>query len=158
MDANKFILCLFLIFSNLNVLGQNKTLQLKIEVTNVQSHVGVILIAIYDSEETFLNEPLQYKVIPIAAEAELPISVQTVFEGLKAGQYAVSVYHDKNKNWELDRNWIGIPKEMFGFSNNAKAKFSPPTFDECSVDISQLQSKASNPEDANSLVIRLKNW
>ncbi|MGB1242482.1 MAG: DUF2141 domain-containing protein, partial [Chitinophagales bacterium] len=71
---------------------------------------------------------------------------------------AVSVYHDENENWELDRNWIRIPKEMFGFSNNAKAKFSPPSFEECSVDISGSQSEVSDRNAPNKVRIRLKNW
>lgn len=151
--------CVFILIINVLMFAlQQENLQLEVNISNIQKHDGVILVAIYDSAETFLNEPMQYKVVPIEAEAEIPISVQTVFTGLADGEYAVSVYHDENENWELDRNWMGIPKEMFGFSNNAKAKFSPPKFDECSVNISAIQSDISDSQGSNSLVIRLKNW
>ncbi len=53
------------------------------------------------------------------------------FSGLPAGAYAVAVMHDENNNAKLDTNFLGIPTEGFGFSNNAKAHtFSPASFDE----------------------------
>ena len=45
------------------------------------------------------------------------------------GTYAVKLFHDANDNGRLDTNWIGIPKERFGFSNNAMGRFGPPDFD-----------------------------
>lgn len=128
--------------------------QLQVEITNIQNHKGKILVAIYDSQKSFLSEPLQYKIVAVDGSAKFPTSVQAVFEGLSVGDYAVSVYHDENENFVLDRNWLGIPKEMFGFSNNAKAKFSPPTFEECKIHIEAIEGN----ERLEKLQIRLKNW
>ena len=48
------------------------------------------------------------------------------------GTYAVKLHIDENENGELDTNFLGIPKEQFGFSNNAKAlgipKFEAASF------------------------------
>lgn len=143
-------------FLSAQVITEN--LQLEVTVKNIQNQKGKILIAIYNSTETFLKEPIQHKVISIEDEAKFPTSIQTVFKGLPAGEYAVSVYHDENENWKLDRNWLGIPKEMFGFSNDARAKFSPPTFNECSVGIFSDKSEVFGIMDGNKLEIRLKNW
>lgn len=52
-----------------------------------------------------------------------------VFENLKPGRYAFKFFHDENKNEKLDVNWLGIPKEGFGFSNNPSMTFGPPSFD-----------------------------
>jgi uncharacterized protein (DUF2141 family) len=52
-----------------------------------------------------------------------------VFENLKPGKYAFKFFHDENKNEIIDVNWIGIPKEGFGFSNNPSMTFGPPSFD-----------------------------
>lgn len=49
-------------------------------------------------------------------------------ENLSSGKYAFRYFHDEDKNKKLDTNFIGIPKEGFGFSNNAKGKFGPPSF------------------------------
>ncbi len=52
-----------------------------------------------------------------------------VIENIKPGKYAFSFFHDENKNNELDTNWLGMPKEGFGFSNDPISKFGPPPFD-----------------------------
>ncbi len=54
---------------------------------------------------------------------------------LSDGEYAISVFHDLNGNQELDKNWMGIPTEPYGFSNNARGKFGPPTYNQCKVKI-----------------------
>jgi uncharacterized protein (DUF2141 family) len=43
-----------------------------------------------------------------------------VFADVPYGEYAVGVFHDLNKNGELDTNFIGFPKEDMAISNNAK--------------------------------------
>jgi uncharacterized protein (DUF2141 family) len=48
---------------------------------------------------------------------------------VEAGAYAISIFQDENRNGELDSNFIGIPKEPYGFSNNLK-KMRPPSFEE----------------------------
>jgi uncharacterized protein (DUF2141 family) len=53
-----------------------------------------------------------------------------VFADLPAGFYAVSVFHDENMNEKLDKNFMGVPKEGYGASNNPKKKMGPPNFDE----------------------------
>ena len=50
-----------------------------------------------------------------------------IFPHLEAGHYAFMYFHDANKNSKLDKNFLGIPKEGFGFSNNAKGSFGPPS-------------------------------
>jgi uncharacterized protein (DUF2141 family) len=50
------------------------------------------------------------------------------FVSVPAGTYAISVYHDENDNGRLDANFLGIPKEGVGASNDAKAHFGPPKF------------------------------
>ena len=65
---------------------------------------------------------------------EAIVKVQTMGElhtkiRLPFGKYAISIFHDVNDNEELDANFIGIPKEPYGFSNNPKSSFGPPGFD-----------------------------
>jgi uncharacterized protein (DUF2141 family) len=43
------------------------------------------------------------------------------------GAYALSVIHDENGNGRLDTS-LGIPREGFGFSNNPRIWFGPPSF------------------------------
>jgi len=54
--------------------------------------------------------------------------VQVVFTNLPYGWYGISLYHDENSNGEMDKNAMGIPKEAYGFSNNAKGFFGKPNY------------------------------
>jgi len=47
---------------------------------------------------------------------------------LKSKKYLFKYFHDENNNKKLDTNFIGIPKEGYGFSNNAKGNFGPPDY------------------------------
>jgi len=49
------------------------------------------------------------------------------------GRYAIVVIHDENENQKLDRNFFGIPKEGFGFSNNPRVIFSAPSWQTAST-------------------------
>jgi uncharacterized protein (DUF2141 family) len=66
-----------------------------------------------------------------AREGENVIAVP----GVPKGTWAVLVYQDENGNGELDRNFIGIPKENYGFSRDAASKFGPPGFDEAAIEV-----------------------
>jgi uncharacterized protein (DUF2141 family) len=50
------------------------------------------------------------------------------FAGVPAGTYAVSVLDDTNLNGKMDFNMLHIPTKGYGFSNDAKATLSPPSF------------------------------
>ena len=51
---------------------------------------------------------------------------QSVKVQLPPGKYAVALIHDVNKNHKLDKNWIGMPKEQWGMSNNPHATIKAP--------------------------------
>jgi len=56
-----------------------------------------------------------------------------VFSALPPGTYAIAAYHDENGNGRLDENFLGMPKEGFGFSRNPDTRFGPPKFDTAAV-------------------------
>jgi len=60
-----------------------------------------------------------------------------VVNNLKQGKYAFKYFHDENKNENLDANWMKIPKEGYGFSNNAKGTFGPPAFEKTIFEINE---------------------
>ena len=62
-------------------------------------------------------------------------SVVLVFSDVAPGTYGVSAFQDMNGNEEIDKNFLGIPKERFGFSNDARASFGPPDFDAISFEV-----------------------
>jgi uncharacterized protein (DUF2141 family) len=64
------------------------------------------------------------------------LSAKIAFTGLYEGDYAISVFHDENMNKKLDKNFMGIPKEGYGASNNPKKKMGPPDFEEAKFQLS----------------------
>ena len=85
---------------------------------------GKVHFAVYDNTNDWMKKPVSSAVIPLvnaAAEITLP--------GLTNGDYAVSAFLDLNGNDKLDRNFIKMPTEPYGFSNGATGSFGPPPFD-----------------------------
>ena len=63
------------------------------------------------------------------------------FDDLEPGRYAVAVFHDENANDAVDTNWLGIPREGLGVSNDAKSFMGPPRFDDAAVEVT-VQGRA----------------
>ena len=55
-------------------------------------------------------------------------TVELRIRNVKPGTYAIAVFHDVNGNGKLDRNFIGLPNEPYGFSNDVGRR-GPPNFD-----------------------------
>lgn len=104
--------------------------KLQVTVKNIKGQKGNIIVGIFDSDENFLKKPLDGRMAKASGD-----SITVVFENLKPGKYAVSVLHDANKNKDLDKNKLGIPKEGFGFSNNVIGAMGPPSFERALIDL-----------------------
>ena len=73
--------------------------------------------------------------------------VTVSFPDVMPGTYAIKVFHDTNGNGALDTNIVGMPKEPYGFSNDAMGTFGPPDFGQASFKVGR---------DGGSVRIRLK--
>ncbi|MCW8981266.1 DUF2141 domain-containing protein [Altibacter sp.] len=94
----------------------------------VQSTEGHVIFGLYD-ELTFLKQPL------MGLESAIVDGKATVtFTNVKPGTYAIVLFHDKNDNKQMDFEANGMPKEMFGASNNVLA-FGPPQWKEAKFDV-----------------------
>jgi uncharacterized protein (DUF2141 family) len=65
-----------------------------------------------------------------------PAGVTFSFKGLVSGNYATAISHDPNGNQVTDTNFVGLPREDWGVSNNVHPTFRTPTFDEAKFEIS----------------------
>jgi uncharacterized protein (DUF2141 family) len=100
-----------------------------INLKGLENSKGQIRIGLYDKEKTFLDNDLVYKGKIVKAS-----SSNIKFENIPNGLYAISLYHDENSNNILDTNFIGIPKEGYGFSNNPSS-FGAPSFEEAKFEL-----------------------
>lgn len=55
------------------------------------------------------------------------------FGSLPSGEYAIAILHDENNDLKMNTNWLGMPKEGFGFSNNTMGLFGPPSFSRAKI-------------------------
>jgi uncharacterized protein (DUF2141 family) len=101
---------------------------LKINIENIVTSGGSIYISVYDRSEAFMDvaKALDKRVIAVKAKGSVSLNLT----GLKAGDYAISCYHDLNDNGKLDSNFLGIPTEPYAFSNNTRPKFRAPNWEE----------------------------
>jgi uncharacterized protein (DUF2141 family) len=63
-----------------------------------------------------------------------------IFKDLKPGNYAVALIHDANGNSNLDTNYLGMPTEGFGFSQNPEVLTKPPKFNDSAVTVSKTNT------------------
>ena len=106
----------------------NQYPQLTIKIENIEVVEGYISIGVFNASDTFLKKGSTFKKYKIAVED----SIETIIiDDLPRGEYAFILYHDKNSDGKMNRKFIGIPKEPFGFSNNVRPKLSKPTFEAC---------------------------
>jgi uncharacterized protein (DUF2141 family) len=108
---------------------------LRIHVDGLRNSTGVVGSAIFRSREGWpedMSKTVNHWPTPIAPGTR---ETTAVMSNLPAGDYAVVAIHDENKNRKLDRNFIGIPKEGFGFANNPHVGLSAPPFNAALVHV-----------------------
>ena len=104
---------------------------LKINILNLDKP-GVLYLSICKDaagfEETVENESEEASCITSAGEIGLQnFEINSI---LPHGEYAISLFVDSNGNKKIDKNFLGIPKEQYGFSNNVMGRMSAPSFDQ----------------------------
>ena len=106
---------------------------LEIEINELNSSNGLIKLHLFKGQEGFPTKgkkALQTHLIPIVQKvARITIS------NISQGEYAISYFHDENSNGKMNTNWLGLPAEGFGFSNNAMNMLSAPSYEDCKFQI-----------------------
>jgi uncharacterized protein (DUF2141 family) len=101
---------------------------LRIHVEGLRNQSGVVGAAIFKSPDGWpedMSKSFHHWPTSIPSGAR---ELTAVIDNLPAADYSVVVIHDENSNRKLDRNFIGIPKEGFGFANNPRVNLSAPPF------------------------------
>ena len=107
----------------------SKAAGIKVEVTGFRNDNGKLGCSLFNAPEGFPRDGTK-----VFRHMWAPIHGgrgECFFAGVPAGDYAVTVFHDENNNGKFDMNWMGMPLEGYGFSNNVKPMFKAPSFDEC---------------------------
>ena len=103
-----------------------------VKVEKMSPRGGDVRVALYDaaSYPDDNSDPVKDAVVP--AHPGETIATMT---GIKPGIYAVTMFQDFNRNGKFDVDWLGLPIEKYGFSNDARPAFSEPSFDATKFEI-----------------------
>ena len=112
--------------------------ELIVRVDNIKE-AGEIHIAIYDNAEAFeADRGEKGGAAPGITQGTIemvePGSVIYRYE-LPPGTYAIGIFHDANLNNRLDNYFFGVPREQYGFSNNARGFMGPPSFEDAAFSV-----------------------
>ena len=120
--------------------------ELRVQVTDLRNAKGKVRVALFRTPADFPKEEGLFReaVVPAAGTA-----VTLVLTDVPPGTYGLAAFHDENDNDKFDKNFLGIPREGFGFGNDAPAVFDAPPFEQAAVVVS---------EPATRTTLRMRYW
>ena len=141
MGVRCVALCAVLVFANLPAIAfaQTSCPGIHVKILNIRNSTGGVACALFESSVGFPTEFL-HSATNIMIIKVRDTQARCDFEDIPPGTYSLAVIHDENMNGKLDTNWLGVPTEGYGFSNDAKALLGAPSF-----------SAASFPYDGRNL-------
>ena len=128
----KYILFAITLFASTFTFAQSNV---EVVIKNIKGKEGTIRVALFDSEDKFLKTPYKGEIVKVSGE-----TMSVVFKNVPAGTYGASAVHDENENGKMDTGMMSIPKEGFGFSNDAMGMFGPPKFKEASFILPEVKT------------------
>lgn len=127
----KTLLSLILILFAMIPAQANNSLTLT--VNKVKNEQGVVRVLLFKGETGFPDAP--DKAFKNASVKIVGDKAIITFENIPEGTYALSVFHDSQNTGKLRTNALGIPRDGYGFSNDAMGTFGPPSFEKASFKV-----------------------
>lgn len=115
--------------------GSHEKGEVVVYVSNIKNSKGNIKAALFQGIESYESK----KATPVAKNRAFIQNGKTVitFKDIPYGEYTLKVFHDENDDVKVNTNWIGIPTEGFGISNNAIGAFGPQSYDKAKFNLNQ---------------------
>jgi uncharacterized protein (DUF2141 family) len=97
---------------------------IRIKVVNTRGNRGRVHCSLFNEKGDYPNK---------GALRDLSVPIENGkgvcdFTGFAPGAYAAVVFQDEDANGKFKTNWLGMPQEGYGFSNNLRPRFSAPKF------------------------------
>ncbi|WNJ20292.1 DUF2141 domain-containing protein [Pontibacter sp. G13] len=141
----KYLFFIALAFLTVSLQAQSGTLIVKVK--GFKSSEGRVGYSLFNTDKGFPSDSEKAMMAEFTGISDGTATIRV--DDLAFGTYAISVFHDKNTNGELDTNFIGIPKESVGASNDASGTFGPPKFKDAKFDFT---------ESGQEIVINLQHF
>ncbi len=120
--------------------------ELRVEVGGLHNSVGLVRVALFRTPGDFAKEEGVYR------EAVVPAVVPAatlVFTDIPPGIYGLAAFHDENADGKFDRGFLGIPREGYGFGNDAPVLLDAPPFEQAAVAIAEPLART---------MLRMRYW
>jgi uncharacterized protein (DUF2141 family) len=117
--------------------GGPERVALTVRINGLSNDRGSVAVALFASADAF---PDQKRALAGQLAKIEKGRAAVRFAGLRPGTYAVAVLHDENQNSKMDFNFLGMPLEGYGFSNDASAPFGPPSFKAAAFELTPRDS------------------
>jgi len=121
-------------FSSLGQVSQEKG-EVLVYVYNIKNSKGNVKAALFKGVESYESK----KATPLAKSRAFIQNGKALitFKDIPYGEYTIKVFHDENDDVKVNTNWIGIPTEGFGISNNAIGTFGPLSYEKAKFNLKQ---------------------
>lgn len=109
-------------------------IDMEVEVSGLTQTEGRVMVGVFSDAGTWLKKSVGGASVEANQQKDgrVLVKLQDLPEGSSVG---LSVFHDVNGNGKLDSNAMGMPKEPYGFSNNAAGVFGPPKFEKAQFEV-----------------------
>ena len=119
---NKIYLLALLLFLGTSAIGETLT----INISGIEQDRGLIHVGVFSESKEF-TDGMQTEGVTVNSDEEVTIVTLEV----RPASYAIAIFQDSNANNVLDKNFLGIPKEKYGFSG--KNVFGQPSFEDAMI-------------------------
>ena len=99
--------------------------ELRAKVKGLSSNKGRVRFKLFHTEDTYNKQEDAFREEFVAISDRFS---EWIVKDIPLQDYSVVIYHDENGNEEFDKNFLGIPKEAYGFSNNVRPKLAQPSY------------------------------
>jgi uncharacterized protein (DUF2141 family) len=114
----------------------NQAGTITVQLTGFENDQGTVKLCVCRSEDEYTGKAKEF----CTASTEIKSTkAEWVFENMPYGSYSIKAFHDENGNSRLDKDFLGVPTERYGFSNNARGRFGPPPFSRAAVTLNSPQ-------------------
>jgi uncharacterized protein (DUF2141 family) len=103
---------------------------LTIEFENIRNDEGFLIVTVYPSEDIWLDDIDELEQV-FPKENIVDGNMSVTIDEMPSGIYGVAMMDDEDGDGEMRYNFIGMPREGYGFSRNYKVRLSKPDFDDC---------------------------
>jgi len=101
--------------------------EIDVVVTDMLNDRGQVYVGLYNKAEDFSVVDKAYRTKILKSNTK---TLKYKFKDIPNATYSIAIFHDENRNNILDKSFLGMPTEGYGFSNNIRPLFRAANFEE----------------------------